>query len=235
MPLGNYTAERLQNDQITHCWTQRQGGHGHPVLSLLMLVGFANVAAAQGTSIVFSVFFCPAGSTVSTVIDGEPTQEGPFVADALDSVTEAVVTVPDGVPGDVLAVICGGTGVVAIGISASPPGTFCPNPANSNVTNYVPPPGQLCLKINSVGDAQVGDVVGGDVSRLLANGADPNRFADLFQASAVRTGVAPAELPGQSVGLNTSTSLAGRLVLAAVAAGGLGAFALRRRKFAATT
>ncbi len=204
-------------------------------LAMLMLAGFATAAAAQGTAVFFGVYFCPAGSTVSTVIDGEPTQEGPFVADSFDSV-EATVTVPDGVLGNVLVATCAGVGTVATVISSVPPGTFCPNPDNSNVANYVPPPGQLCMKVFSVAGSGAGDRVGADIVALVSNGADSgNRLTAFFAA---RNGAifTPPEPPARSVGLATTTSgQLARAAVAGVAAVGLGAFTLRRRKIGATT
>lgn len=202
-------------------------------LALLMIAGIATTAAAQGTSVVFGVYFCPAGNTVTTVIDGEPTQEGPFIADAFDSVNEVAVTVPDGVPGNVLVATCAGVGTVATGISAVPPGTFCPNPDNNNVTNYVPPPGQLCMKVFSVAGDTASDLAAGDISALLANGADPgNRLAQFFAA---RDGAmfSPPQSSNLSVGLATSSPVTpARALVAAVGVGAMGAFALRRRQTA---
>jgi len=200
-----------------------------------LLAGFATPAAAQGASIVFGVYFCPAGSTVTTVIDGEPTQEGPFIADSFDSVNEAVVTVPDGVPGNILVATCAGLGTVATAISGVPPGTFCPNPDNSNIANYVPPPGQLCMKVFSVAGAGAGDRVGGELSTLLADGAG-NRFGDFFEAQRVGVGFAQPQPAAKSVSLNpASSATVARLLVAALALGGMSAFTLRRRKFGVGT
>lgn len=194
---------------------------------------FAAPAGAQNDTITAEITGCPPFATYTAVVDGQTTTVSPNVA-ALGG-DELTIPIPNGVPGNVLVVICTGiierTEAVNIVVGA----TSCPPGFDPPVGTYVVAFNLLCLKVTGLSasqDAPLPSLFGW--SAAGAGTADGQVFQPVYASD-----VAAAAPLGAEVDLTASIDdrstpwVALQLGAAAAVLGALGLFTLRRRGLSA--